>query len=89
MKEFNYSNVVERILDTIRLQVGSYSKPTAGFRNSKRNDHWTAFVRAENRDVEYLKTILKSVEFSDNPFFTNPVTKINYCLADRNKNDYA
>jgi hypothetical protein len=31
---------------------------------------------------------VKSVEFSDNPLFTNPVCK-NVILPDRNKNDYA
>lgn len=33
--------------------------------------------------------MVKSVEFSDNPFFNAPFNKINYCQTDKNRNDFA
>ena len=38
---------------------------------------------------QQIKLIVKSVEFTDTPFFTAPFSKTNLCLADRNKNDFS
>jgi len=92
-KYFESKHIINDKFGKIYFEVGNYSQRTSVYRNSKRNDHWTAFVRLKSdlnklRLETEIKLIIKSIEFSDNPFFNAP-SKINYCTLDKNKNDYA